>query len=162
MLASVVLTVVTACSGGSDTVDGKDVEKSIVKQLHRDFAGASVGATKCPKDVKKKSGKEFACIATVGSEPVPIKVTQTDKDPGYRATREVAVLDVAKVQSFVTTQYDQAVGVAVTAACAPGKSVVVAKPQTTISCSVTDAVGATDTVQVIVNDTNGNISISTI
>jgi hypothetical protein len=72
------------------------------------------------------------------------------------------VLDVGKVQTFVTTQYDQAVGVTVSAACAPGKTVLVAKPQTTIACNVTDSAGATDTVQVLVNDINGNISIGTI
>ena len=151
-----------ACSGGSNTLDGKDVEKSIGKQLQKDFAGASIGSTKCPNDIEKKSGKQFMCTATVDNEPVPIAVTQTDRDPGYRAVREVAVLDVAKVQTFVTTQYDQTVGVLVAATCAPGKTVLVAKPQTMIACSVTDSAGTTDTVQVLVNDTNGNISIGTI
>lgn len=151
-----------ACSGGSNTLDGKDVEQSIGKQLRKDFAGASIGATKCPKNIKKKSGQEFTCTATVGNEPVPITVTQTDRGPGYRAVRQVAVLDVAKVQTFVQTQYDQTVGVQVRAACAPGKTVLVAKPQTTIPCSVTDSAGTTDTVQVLVNDTNGNISIGMI
>jgi hypothetical protein len=66
------------------------------------------------------------------------------------------------VQAFVQTQYDQQVGVQVTAACAPGKSVIVAKPQTMIPCTVTDSQGTTDTVQVLVSDTSGNIKISTI
>jgi hypothetical protein len=69
---------------------------------------------------------------------------------------------VAKVQTFVQTQYDQTVGVQVTAACAPGKTVLAVKPQTKIPCTVTDAVGTSDTVQVLVNDTSGNISISVI
>ncbi|HYU39526.1 MAG TPA: DUF4333 domain-containing protein [Acidimicrobiia bacterium] len=153
---------VVACSGGPETLDGKDVEKTIGKQLHKDFAGAPIGATKCPKEIKKKSGKQFECTATVGSEPVPYTVTQTERDPGYRAVRQVAVLDVSKIQNFVQTQYDQTVGVQVTAACAPGKTVLAAKPQTTIPCTVTDAVGTTDTVQVQVNDISGNISIGTI
>jgi uncharacterized protein (DUF2147 family) len=160
-LACVLLTV-AACSGGSNTLDGKEVEQSIGKQLRKDFAGASIGATKCPKEIKKKSGKEFTCTGTVGNEQVPITVTQTDRGPGYRAVRQVAVLDVAKVQTFVQTQYDQTVGVQVTAACAPGKTVLAAKPQTMIPCTVTDAVGTSDTVQVLVNDTSGNISISVI
>jgi hypothetical protein len=151
-----------ACSGGSDTLDGKDVEKTIGKQLRKDFAGAPVGATKCPKEIEKKSGKQFECTATVGNEPVPYTVTQTERDPGYQVARQVAVLDVGKVQNFVQTQYDQTVGVQVTAACAPGKVVLAAKPQTTIPCTVTDAVGTTDTVQVQVNDIAGNISIGTI
>jgi hypothetical protein len=151
-----------ACSGGPGTLEGNDVEKTIGKQLRKDFAGAPIGATTCPKEIKKKTGKQFECTATVGNEAVPISVTQTEKDPGYRAVREVAVLDVGKVQDFVQTQYDQTVGVQVTAACAPGKTVLVAKPQTTIACTVTDAVGTTDTVQVQVNDISGNISIGTI
>src|SRR2546421_6224724 len=151
-----------ACSGGSDALAGKDVEKAIGKQLRKDFAGAAIGATKCPKEVKKKSGKQFTCTATVGNEPVPITVTQTEKDPGYRTVRQVAVLDVGKVQNFVQTQYDQTVGVQVTASCAPGKTVLVAKPQTKVPCTVTDAVGTTDTVQVLVNDISGNVSIGTI
>ena len=151
-----------ACSGGSDALAGKDVEKAIGKQLRKDFAGAAIGATKCPKEVKKKSGKQFTCTATVGNEPVPITVTQTEKDPGYRTVRQVAVLDVGKVQNFVQTQYDQTVGVQVTASCAPGKTVLVAKPQTKVPCTVTGAVGTTDTVQVLVNDISGNVSIGTI
>jgi hypothetical protein len=151
-----------ACSGGPDTLDSKDVEQTIVKQLRKDFAGAPVGSTQCPKEIKKKTGKQFECTATVGNEPVPITVTQTERDPGYRAVRQVAVLDVGKIQDFVQTQYDQTVGVQVTAACAPGKLVLVAKPQTMIPCTVTDSVGTTDTVQVLVNDINGNVSIGTI
>jgi hypothetical protein len=114
------------------------------------------------KNIKKKVGSQFTCTATVGNEPVPITVTQTGKDPGFRALREVAVLDVAKVQNFVQTQYDQQVGVQVTAVCAPGKAVLVAKPQTMIPCTVTDSQGTSDTVQVLVSDTIGNIKIATI
>lgn len=156
------LVILAACSGGSSTLDSKQVELVIRKQLRRDFAGAPVGAAKCPNQIKKKTGKQFTCTAAVGNEPVPITVTQTDRDPGFRVVREVAVLDVGKVQAFVQTQYDQQVGVQVTAACAPGKTVIVAKPQTTIPCTVTDSQGTTDTVQVLVSDTSGNIKIATI
>jgi Domain of unknown function (DUF4333) len=162
LLLACTAAVVTACSGGSDTLDGNDVEQTITKQLRKDFTGAPIGATKCPKEIKKKAGDEFSCTATVGNEAVPITVTQTEKDPGYRAERRVAVLDVTKVQNFVQTQYDQTVGVQVTAACAPGKTVLVADPQTMISCTVTDSVGTTDTVEVLVNDRSGNISIGTV
>ena len=156
------LAILAACSGGSNTLDSKEVERTIRTQLRRDFAGAPVGAAKCPAQIKKKTGKQSTCTATVGNEPVPITVTQTDRDPGFRIVREVAVLDVGKVQAFVQTQYDQQVGVQVTAACAPGKTVIVAKPQTTIPCTVTDSQGTTDTVQVLVSDTSGNIKIATI
>lgn len=151
-----------ACSGGSGTLDTKEVQGAIRSQLRKDFAGAPVGAAKCPDEIKKKTGKQFTCTATVGNEPVPITVTVTDRDPGFRVLREVAVLDVAKVQDFVQMQYDQQVGVQVTAACAPGKTVLVAKPQTMIPCTVTDSQGTTDTVQVLVSDTSGNIKIATI
>jgi hypothetical protein len=156
------LAVLAACSSGSNTLDDRQVERTIRKQLRKDFVGAPVGAVKCPKDIKKKTGKQFMCTATVGLEPVPITVTQTDRDPGFRALRQVAVLDVAKVQAFVQMQYDQQVGVQVTASCATGKSVLVAKPQTTIPCTVTNSQGTTDTVQVLVSDTRGNIKIATI
>ena len=156
------LAILAACSGSSNTLDSKEIESTIRTQLRRDFAGAPVGAAKCPARIKKKTGKELTCTAAVGNEPVPITVTQTDRDPGFRIVREVAVLDVSKVQAFVQTQYDQQVGVQVTAACAPGKSVLVAKPQTTIPCTVTDSQGTTDTVQVLVSDTSGNIKIATI
>jgi hypothetical protein len=154
--------VFAACSGGPSTLDSKEVERSIRNQLRKDFTGAPIGATKCPDEIKKKTGKQFTCSALVSSEPVPITVTQTEQDPGFRVLREVAVLDVAKVQDFVQTQYDQQVGVQVTAACAPGKSVLVAKPQTMIPCTVTDSQGTSDTVQVLVSDTSGNIKIATI
>ncbi len=156
------LAILAACSGGSNTLDSKEIERRIHTQLRRDFAGAPVGSAKCPAQIKKKTGKQFTCTAAVGNEPVPITVTQTDRDPGFRIVRDVAVLDVGKVQAFVQTQYDQQVGVQVTAACAPGKTVLVAKPKTTIPCTVTDSQGTTDTVQVLVSDTSGNIKIATI
>ncbi len=154
--------VLAACSGGSSTLDSKEVAGAIRAQLRKDFAGAPLGQPNCPDNIKKEAGKQFTCTATVSGEPVPITVTQTDRDPGYRALREVAVLDVAKVQDFVQTQYDQQVGVQVTASCAPGRSVVVARPQTMIPCTVTDSQGTTDTVQVLVSDTAGNVKIATI
>jgi hypothetical protein len=155
--------VLVACSSGSGTVDSKEVEHTIRTQLRRDFVGAPIGPAKCPNNVKRKTGKQFTCTATVGNEPVPITVTQTERDPGFRALRAVAVLDVTKIQSFVQMQYDQQVGVQVTASCAPpGKTVLVARPQTQIPCTVTDSQGTTDTVQVLVSDTAGNIKIATI
>ena len=157
-----VVAAVAACSGGSSTVDAKQVEATIRSQLRKDFPGAPVGRAKCPVNIKKKTGKQFACTASVSGEPVPIIVTQTDRDPVYRPVREVAVLDVAKVQTFVQMQYDQQVGVQVTASCAPDKRVIVARPQTQIPCTVTDSQGTTDTVQVLVSDTAGNIKIATI
>ena len=157
-----VVAVVAACSGGSSTVDSKAVESTIRAELRKDFPGAPVGQAKCPANLKKKTGKQFTCTATVSGEPVPITVTQTDRDPGFRTLREVAVLDVTKVQNFVQVQYDQQVGVQVTAACAPGKTVIVARPQAMIPCTVTDSQGTTDTVQVLVSDTAGNIKIATI
>lgn len=156
------LAILAACSGSSNTLDSKEIERTIRTQLRKDFAGAAVGAAKCPAQIKKQAGKQSTCTAAVGNEPIPITVTQTDRDPGFRIVREVAVLDVGKVQEFVQTQYDQQVGVQVTASCAPGKSVLVAKPQTTIPCTVTDSQGTTDTVQVLVSDTSGNIKIATI
>jgi len=156
------LAILAACSGGSSTLDSKEIERTIRNQLRKDFAGASVGAAKCPAQIKKKVGRQVTCTGAVGNEPVPITITQTDRDPGFRVVREVAVLDVGKVQAFVQTQYDQQVGVQVTAACAPGKSVLVAKPQTTIPCTVTDSQCTTETVQVLVSDTSGNIKIATI
>jgi hypothetical protein len=159
---SCTIALVVACSSGSNTLDRNEIERAIVTQLRKDFKGAPVGKAHCPNEIKKKTGNVFTCTGTVGNEPVPITVTQTENDPGYRAVRAVAVLDVAKVQGFVQTQYDQQVGVQVTAACAPGKTVLVAKPQTTIPCTVTDAQGTTDTVQVLVSDTSGNIKIATI
>ena len=161
MLACTVA-VLAACGGGSSTLDSKEVAGTIRAQLRKDFAGAPLGRPKCPDNVKKKAGKQFTCTATVSGEQVPITVTQTDRDPGYRALREVAVLDVAKVQNFVQMQYDQQVGVQVTASCAPGRSVLVARPQTMIPCTVTDSQGTTDTVQVVVSDTAGNVKIATI
>jgi hypothetical protein len=157
-----VVVAVAACSSASSTLDTKEIEGTIRAQLRKEFRGAPIGRTKCPDNVKKKTGKQFTCTATVNGEPVPITVTQTERDPGYRALREVAVLDVAKVQNFVQMQYDQQVGVQVTASCAPGKSVIVARPQTQIPCTVTDSQGTTDTVQVLVSDTAGNIKIATI
>ena len=156
------LVIFAACSSGSSTLDSKEVEAAIRTQLRKDFAGAPVGATTCPDDVKKRTGKQVTCTAMISNEPAPITVTVTDRDPGFRIMREVAVLDVAKVQNFVQMQYNQQVGVQVTAACAPGKTVLVAKPQTMIPCTVTDPHGTTDTVQVLVSDTSGNIKIATI
>jgi hypothetical protein len=162
LVLSCTVVVAVACSGGSDSLDGKQIQRSIVAQLRRDFVGAPIGAAKCPSQIKRKPGKIFMCTAAVANEPVPITVTQTQNDPGYHVMREVAVLDVGKVQDFVQMQYDQQVGVQVTAACAPGKTVIVAKPQTMIPCTVTDSQGTTDTVQVLVSDTRGNIKIATI
>jgi Domain of unknown function (DUF4333) len=163
-LLACALVIFAACSSGSSTLDSKEVEAAIRTQLRKDFAGAPVGATTCPDDVKKRTGKQATCTATISNEPAPITVTVTvtDRDPGFRIMREVAVLDVAKVQDFVQMQYNQQVGVQVTAACAPGKTVLVAKPQTMIPCTVADTHGTTDTVQVLVSDTSGNIKIATI
>ena len=51
------LAILAACSGGSNTLDSKEVERTIRTQLRRDFAGASVGAAGCPDQTQKKTGK---------------------------------------------------------------------------------------------------------
>jgi len=59
------LAILAACSGGSNTLDSKEIEHTIRTQLRRDFAGAPVGAAKCPAPIKKKTGTQVTCTAAV-------------------------------------------------------------------------------------------------
>ena len=76
-MLSCTVAVVVACSGSSNTLDGNEIERSIVTQLRKDFTGAPVGKAHCPNEIKRKTGNVFTCSASVGNEPVPITVTQT-------------------------------------------------------------------------------------
>jgi hypothetical protein len=151
-----------ACSGGPGRLDTRRVERFIAKQLRKDFVGAKVGPVHCPRKVTKKPGRRFGCTAMVAGAAVAISVTQTSGKLGFRTIRNDAVLDVNKVQAFVQTQYDLQVGVRVSTSCAPGKLVLVVKPRTVITCTVTDTQGTTDMVQVRVEDAAGNVSIAMI
>jgi len=138
-------------SGGDDKLGAARIESF----LQEEFRGIEVTGVQCSELDERDGTQQFRCAATVMGAPIELNVEAADED---RLVRTEAVLDVAKVEAFVVQQYDEQVGVTVTAECS-ADPVLVATPGDVVDCTVVDSAGTSQAPRVTVENLDGDISL---
>jgi len=144
---------------GTKTLDTGEAERQIA-QLTEDQAGVAPTDVTCPADIEAESGATFSCSASLEDQPISFTVTQTDDDGNVQITSDNSFVDIATVEASLTQQLGEAAGVEVVSTCdAGGHSVLVDGVGTPISCVVTNAEDASDSVEVTATvDESGAVS----
>ena len=155
-LARTAVVVATLAGCASATIDAGKLEGRMRSQLE-ERSGAEVGRVDCPDDREAKAGDVFACEATVGGQPVRLKVTQRDDEGSVDFAIEQAILSPAKVADEVRAQLRAQAGVELTVNCGD-EEVLVRDVGATFECTATDASGAPARVVGTVLDTAGQFS----
>jgi hypothetical protein len=144
---------------GTKTLDSTEVEREIT-QLTEEQAGVAPADVSCPADIEAEAGATFACSASLEDQPISFTVTQTDDDGNIQINSDNSFVDIATVEASLTQQLGEAAGVEVVSTCdAAGHSVLVDGVGTPISCTVTNAEDASDSVEVTATvDESGAVS----
>jgi len=144
---------------GTKTLDTAEAERQIA-QLTEDQAGVAPTDVSCPADIEARSGGTFACSASLEGQPITFTVTQTDDEGNVRIESDNTFVDVATVEASLAEQLGEEAGVEAVSTCETGgHSVLVDGIGTPISCTVTNATDATDSVEVTATvDEDGAVS----
>lgn len=133
---------------GTATLDTADAERQIA-QLTEEQTGVAPTDVSCPVDIAAESGATFACTAMLEDQPVSFTVTQTDDEGNVRIASDNSFVYVAAVEASLAQQVGEAAGVEVVSTCETGgRSVLVDGEGTPMSCTVTNAGDASDSVEV--------------
>jgi hypothetical protein len=144
---------------GTKTLDTAEAERQIAR-ITEEQAGVAPTDVSCPSDIEAESGATFACSASLDDQPITFTVTQTDDEGNVRIDSDNSFVDVATVEASLNQQWGEVAGVEVVSTCdTGGHAVLVDGIGTPISCTVTNAVDATDFVEVTATvDESGTVS----
>ena len=144
---------------GSTTLDTADAERQIT-QLTEEQAGVAPTGVSCPADIEAEAGASFTCSASLEDQPISFTVEQTDDEGNVQITSDNSFVDVATVEASLDQQWAELAGVDVVSTCdTGGHSVLVDGIGTPISCTVTNAEDASDSVEVTATvDESGAVS----
>ena len=148
-----------ACSssdgGDDDTVSRGRMQRFLERDLPQEGAApVEIDQVRCPRPRERGQTTTYTCTVTIQGTPVEVHVAERNDE----LTRREAVLVVATLEAFVVQQYETQLGVGVMAECSP-EALLAVDPGTSIPCTATDADGATQTAQVVVEDLDGNVSL---
>lgn len=157
LLGAGLLVVATACSGNISAeitrpLNTSDVEAQITEDLaqNREVEVTVV----CPEDVEAEADGLFTCTATDSDgNSLEIRVTQTD-DSGH-VDYNLAMLNLALIETQVASQVTQEVGVSVTLECP--RILVSSEKGSSVDCRATDAKNGTGIVRVTTKDDQGHL-----
>ena len=119
--AAVALAVAAGC--GSATIDAGELEDRMRSQLE-ERSGAEVGSVDCPDGREVEAGDTFDCEATVGGQPVRLKVTQRDDEGSVDFATDQAILSPARVAEEIGAQLSAQTGVDLHVDCGGGEVLV--------------------------------------
>lgn len=155
---------VSACSAsiGGKNYDASKVEDFLVKSQEGKIGGLTLGKATCPKDVKIVEGVTFTCTLVIADADAPYKVTITnvDKDKAnIHAAPAKALISVAAANAFVQKNLKDSAAGATVDCSEGGQKLIISDPGDKIACKVSLG-GQSDTVDLLVKDTKGNIVIA--
>ena len=144
---------------GTKMLDSAKAER-LIAQATEEQAGVAPTDVTCPSEIVAEAGATFVCTATLDGQPMSFTVTQTDDDGNVDVNSVNSYVDVATVEASLTQQLGEASGVEVVSTCdADGHSVLVDGIGKPISCTVTNAQDASDSVEVAATvDESGAVS----
>ena len=160
----VIAVVAAGCGGDSSGADDEEQARfrpgPVRRFLDQDLnEGAQtpveVTGVRCPPAVAEGRTDRATCKVTINGVPVELDVERT----GRRFSRTQAVVEVLRLETFVMTQYDARLGLAVIVDCGPEELLPVA-PGDTIDCGATDGEGAKLTAGVTVEDLAGKVTVT--
>jgi hypothetical protein len=144
--------------GGDDTVGRARMQRFLERDLPPEGAAPiEIDQVRCPRPAERGKTTTYTCSVTIQGALVEVHVDERNDE----LTRREAVLVVATLEAFVVQQYEAQLGVGVMAECSPDALLAVG-PGESVACTATDAEGATQTAQVVVEDLDGTATLDLI
>ena len=147
-------------SCGGKSLNMENAKKFVSTTLEADV-GKAPTTVSCPEKVKIEKGAKFACTADYGNGAMAtVEITQNDDQGNVTMSKISGILVAKRAEEAIAKMIGEQANVHVTAEC--GERVHPAKAGATIMCTAKDANGQTAQVEVLVKDTDGNVSMKVV
>ncbi len=146
---------IAAPQASAATLTTARARAEIAALVRSTYAGLPFGNVACPTTVRRTAGVTFNCTVQLPGTFLVVDATQADGSGTVELTTANAVLTKAALESLVAAN----TSLPATVDCGPTPWIV-RHPGDTVSCRAALADGTTRTVQLIVRDTAGNVTIT--
>jgi hypothetical protein len=157
VLGTTVSAATVAAPAGAAELGTIATRRTVEALVHQAYPDLVFGNVACPDRVARKQGVKFTCTVQLPGTFLVVDAVQTDAKGTVTLSTGQAVIPNVLLQQFVAAN----ASLPATVDCGPG-AWRLARPGTTISCTTTLADGTTRQVQLTVNDTAGNVTITAV
>ncbi|HEY3672866.1 MAG TPA: DUF4333 domain-containing protein [Acidimicrobiia bacterium] len=131
--------------------------RTVESSVHAAYPNLTFGNVACPAGVKRARGVSFTCTVQLPGTFLVVDAKQTDGSGTIALSTQQALIPTQSLRDFVA----QNASLPATVDCGPGPFRV-ARAGQTIDCPTVLADGTTRTVQLTVQDTAGNVTLSAV
>jgi hypothetical protein len=131
--------------------------RTVERSVHRAYPDLTFGNVACPDHVRRARGTRFTCTVQLPGTFLVVDATQTDGSGGVSLTTQQAVIPTQLLRQFVGVNSS----LPATVDCGPAPFRV-ARAGEKLTCGVTLADGTARTVELTVQDTAGNVTVTAV
>jgi hypothetical protein len=149
--------VISGGGAGAAELSRTPTRRAVETSVHEAYPDLVFGNVACPAGVARKRGVKFTCTVQLAGGFLVVDAVQTDDTGNVSLTTQQAVISRQLLGQFVAI--NSSLPATVDCGPAPWR---VARPGEKISCGVTLADGTARTVELTVQDTAGNVTVSAV
>jgi Domain of unknown function (DUF4333) len=146
-----------AGSAGAAELARTPARRAVERSVHAAYPDLVFGNVACPSGITRKRGVKFTCTVQLPGTFLVVEALQTDGNGNVSLSTQQAVIPSQLLRQFVAV--NSSLPATVDCGPAPWR---VARPGEKITCGVTLADGTTRTVELTVQDTAGNVTVTAV
>ena len=131
--------------------------RTVERSVHQAYPELTFGNVACPGHVRRARGTTFTCTVQLPGTFLVVDATQTDGNGGVSLTTQQAVIPTQLLRQFVGVNSS----LPATVDCGPAPFRV-ARAGEKLTCGVALADGTARTVELTVQDTAGNVTVTAV
>lgn len=149
--------VLVATPVGAAELPRTAARRAVERSVHEAYPTLAFGNVACPSGVARRRGVTFTCTVQLPGTFLVVEAQQTDGNGTVTLTTDQAVIPTQSLRDFVA----QNASLPANVDCGPGP-VRLARAGQTIDCGAALADGSLRTVQLTVQDTAGNVTLTAV
>ena len=144
-------------AAGAADVSRTAARRAVERGVHQAYPDLAFGNVACPDGIRQARGEKFTCTVQLPGTFLVVDAVQTDNRGNVALTTQQAVISSQLLRQFVGV--NSSLPATVDCGPAPWR---VAWPGEKITCGVTLADGTARTVELTVQDTAGNVTVTAV
>jgi hypothetical protein len=154
--------VVSATVAGTAPADAAELartasRRAVERSVHQAYPDLTFGNVACPDHVRRARGAKFTCTVQLPGTFLVVDATQADGNGKVSLTTQQAVIPSQSLREFVGANSS----LPATVDCGPAPFRVASAGEK-LTCGVTLADGTARTVELTVQDTAGNVTVTAV
>jgi hypothetical protein len=150
-------TAISASGAGAADLARTPTRRAVERGVHQAYPDLVFGNVACPDRIARKQGVKFTCTVQLPGTFLVVDAVQTDDQGNVSLSTQQAVIPSQLLGQFVAI--NSSLPAKVDCGAGPWH---VARPGQKIDCAVTLADGTARTVELTVQDTAGNVTVSAV